>query len=114
MQTLQITQRPSINSDVSFKARVISNQFGDGYRQTAADGLNSVARTWMLSWDNLTIADANVLEAFLVSHVGQPFYYLMPREQYPRAWDCTDWTRGYPAGAYDSFKATFNERFDLA
>lgn len=114
MQTLLISQAPSVGSDVSFKARTIKNQFGDGYRQTAKDGLNALQRSWQLKWDQLSIDSANYLEQFLTDHIGMPFYYTLPRELVARAWDCETFSRGAPAGGYDTFSATFEQRFDLA
>ena len=113
MNTLYINQNPSMGSDPSFKVRVIENKFGDGYRQTSPDGLNAVERSWPVSWANLTIANADILQAFFIANAGKPFRYTMPRETAPRVWDCTDFKRGYPAGGYDSFQATLRERFDL-
>ncbi len=113
METLNLSQGPSTGSDLDFAVRLIENQFGDGYRQTAPDGLNAVVRTWNLHWTELSIDNAGYLESFLVAHVGRAFLYRLPRDQYPRAWDCKVFRRGQPAGGYDSFSATFVERFDL-
>ena len=39
---------PRINPQGRTKFRVLSAQFGDGYGQTAADGINNKVATWPL------------------------------------------------------------------
>lgn len=112
METLSIAQAPSTGSNPDFKVRVIKNSFGDGYRQTAKDGLNAVVGTYRASWSALSIADADYLQAFFTRNAGKPFRYTLPRETVARKWDCEVFGRGAPAGGYDSFQATLEERFD--
>ena len=113
--TLFTTHAPSSNgTSVQTAGRVIKNDFGDGYRQTAPDGLNPAADTYTLAWTALPIADADAIRAFLKAHVGLPFFYQMPRETTARLWDCNQWTRSFPAGGYDSLSAVFVERFDFS
>ena len=105
-------QRPSIGSDVSFKARSLTNNFGDGYRQTFLDGKNAVVRSWSVKWNSLSINDANYLDAFFLAQAGLVFLYTIPRESVPRKWDCAQWGRGFPSTGYDTYSAAFEERFD--
>ena len=105
-------QLPSIGSDVSFKARVLANNFGDGYRQTFLDGKNAVMRSWPVKWNSISIADANYLDAFFLANAGQVFLYTLPRESVARKWDCAQWGRGFPSTGYDTYSANLEERFD--
>lgn len=58
--------------------RTRSAQFGDGYKQTVADGLNTKVQSWPVSFDG----DSSFIDpivAFLDGHVGQSFYWTPPR-----------------------------------
>ena len=111
MEALTLDQAPSVGSDMTSEARLITNTFGDGYEQTAPDGLNAVKRTWPCQWTSLSHGDADYLEAFFIRNVGKPFTYAAPG-QVPLRWTCKSWKRGYPAGGYSSFSATLTQRFD--
>lgn len=113
MDTFLPAHAPSVGTDVTSNVRVIKNKFGDGYRQTALDGANAVTGSVPLSWDACSIADAAYMDNFLRTHAAKPFLYTLPRETRARVWDCESWKRGAPAGGYDRFSATFEERFDL-
>jgi len=45
--------------------RILSAQFGDGYRQTAPDGINNRIDTWSINYENLSTADRDTLWVFL-------------------------------------------------
>lgn len=55
----------SQNSSRSVKQRLLVAQFGDGYAQTAADGINSVFEEWSLSWENVTPSERNTITTAL-------------------------------------------------
>jgi phage-related protein len=57
--------------------RVRKAQFGDGYAQTAADGLNNVVKTWPLTFRGHSAA-INPITAFVESHVGVSFFWTPP------------------------------------
>lgn len=49
-------------------------QFGDGYAQTVADGLNAKTQAWPLVFDG-DDGDISPIAAFLDAHVGISFYW---------------------------------------
>ncbi len=104
---------PSVGSGPSSKARVIKNQFGDGYRQTGKDGLNAVVQTQQLSWNMLDNTSATNIEQFFIVNVGKPFWWTPVRSAVPLLWDCEEWSRIAVTGAHDKITATFVQRFDL-
>jgi len=58
--------------------RVRSNQFGDGYKQVVADGLNTESQSWPLTFLGYNAKVAPIL-AFLRAHPGYvPFYWTPP------------------------------------
>lgn len=64
-QALPYTDRISQGSTRTRTNRVLAAQFGDGYEQTAPDGINNKIDTWSISYDNLTLAERNAVWAVL-------------------------------------------------
>lgn len=56
-----------IDSSKSVSFRVKEATFGDGYTQTAADGINNRIDTWSIKWGALTLAEKNTVEDTLDS-----------------------------------------------
>lgn len=96
------------------KAAIIEAKFGDGYGQRTEDGLNSISQTWPLTWSLLTVAEADIIEGFLIAKKGsQAFLWTPPRASAPRKWVCKAWKRTPLNAFYDAFSCTFEEVFDL-
>jgi phage-related protein len=95
--------------------RVLEAPFGDGYSQRAADGLNSVRRTWNVVWTARPDADIDSLYDFLVALLGyEKFQWTAPDESTERDWVCKDPITKTPITAgYSTLRATFEEVFDL-
>lgn len=74
----------SFSSSVTKLYRNLRNDFGDGYSQITGDGINSVREVWNLSWDTLTDAQADTIEAFLDAQGGIPFNWETPRGETKR------------------------------
>ena len=60
-QALPLTSLLSTNSGKQTSFKTIKAQFGDGYSQRAADGLNSKVDSWSLSWPNLSSTDKETI-----------------------------------------------------
>lgn len=105
--------QPSVGSGWDVSLRMITNQFGDGYRQTAPDGLNTFPFALNLTWNSLEVSDADFIEGFFVASNGTPFWWQKPRDSLALLWDCTKWSRRPISGGQDMITATFNQRFDL-
>jgi phage-related protein len=102
------------SSPCDTKARVLRTDFGDGYGQRAADGINNMPRTWPLKWENLTEADANTIENFLRARAGYvAFLWTPPRTGTALKWTCEAWSRQPTEGNFVTMTATFNQVFDL-
>lgn len=52
--------------------------FGDGYEQTAADGINYQRRRLRLIWNNMRQSDANTIVSFLKTNAISGFQYQFP------------------------------------
>ena len=109
---------PAVNPDVGAPIRDEPNlavaEFGDGYTQRAAKGLNHVRRKVSLSWTSISAADKDALVDFFRSTNGvDPFYWTAPGEP-ARLWRASQWSHHVVAGdAVWNVSATLEEVFDL-
>lgn len=55
-------------------------QFGDGYVQESADGINTHLQQWPLSWTGRAggVIDPVAIRDWIVSHTGQRFFWTPP------------------------------------
>ena len=49
----------------AIRTRVLRANFGDGYSQRAGDGINLLAETWSVDWENLNSTEVAALETQL-------------------------------------------------
>ena len=106
---------PSYGSAGDTGFRVLEANFGDGYSQRAADGLNSVGRVWSLTWENRPDADIATIYDFLIDKLGfEAFLWTAPDEAAPRKWICgEDISKTPVATGYATIRCEFEEVFDL-
>ncbi|HCW18356.1 phage tail protein [Achromobacter sp.] len=71
------TWRPRVNAQGAVKFRVLTAGFGDGYTQTAADGINNKVQSWPLQFvgKEATVAP---IAAFLDRHAGYRSFLWTP------------------------------------
>ncbi len=84
--------------------------FGDGYHQDVQFGPIDDRLDRQMRWEKLTRADALEMEQFFRDNAGLAFAYTLPRENAPRYWVCTQWTRDETAPDHADIRATFQER----
>lgn len=96
------------------KVRVLQADFGDGYSQRAADGINSIGNVVALSWPVLSLTMSDMIEDFLRARKGvEAFLWTQPGKSVARKWICQDWQVDDVAFGRRSVTATFTEVFDL-
>jgi len=107
--------RPSLTSSKSVKARILKNEFGDGYSQRAADGLNNTPASWTLIWGGRTKADIDTLEAFFEGLGGWDTIEWTPEhESTEKKFICTEWSRSfYDNDENDTLTAKLEQVYDL-
>lgn len=106
-----LTYLPSVSSKVDRQAKVAVTGFGDGYAQRVRSGLNSMPRTWALTFDGLSIAASAGIEGFFDAHAqGQPFDWTPPVGPAGR-WVCESWDKNYGGFNKRSITATLEEDF---
>ena len=96
------------------QCRVLRAEFGDGYSQRAADGINSVRDTYAVSWEGLSRTDANTIDTFLRTHGGHTaFKWTPPGASASRNWLCSEWRVRHSSATLDAITATFVEDFSV-
>lgn len=73
-QALPLTDRISQSSRRTRKFRVFRAQFGDGYAQTAPDGINYKVDTWEVVYENLSSSERTTLWS-AIDTVGAVDYF---------------------------------------
>lgn len=106
---------PDFNRVKRVTMRSIDVQFGDGYSQRAADGLNGVARTFQLTWSKLTAAQAQTIEDFFLAAEGYiAFDWAGSRDAVTRKYIVRNYQRNELAvPGFDTMTATLEQVFDL-
>lgn len=105
---------PSYGStNISEEPKVLIAGFGDGYTQRAADGLNSIQTKGTLSFDSLTLDQANEIILFCrAKKAVTPFYYSLPDESSPGLFRCTKWQKTWKGPNYYQVNMTIEQVFD--
>ncbi|WP_457796646.1 phage tail protein [Methylocystis sp. S23] len=119
LETFTPPIQPSIGASNKPKVKILKAEFGDGYGQASRDGLNHIRNEFSLTWEVLTPAQANTIEAFLIEHGGDvPFLWTAPGKSTPDKWTCEQWEVSFLAAIYQgenfrSIKATFTQSFNI-
>ena len=95
-------------SSGSASASVKRAKFGDGYAQSAADGINAVSRQYQLSFIATKVVIAEII-AFLDAHAGSSFMWNGPWGT--GLYFCDTYTDSHLGGLIYSVTATFEQTF---
>jgi phage-related protein len=113
--TLPITIKPTYaGTSKSFTTRVLENNFGDGYKQRAGDGINNVIITMDVEWVG---TDTNIEE--LITHFEERAGYQAFTindtwvDDVDYKWTCHEWTRVHLTNSISTLTATFRQEFDI-
>ena len=97
----------------STKTRILTNNFGGGYRQRSGDGLNMIMREYDVEWIGLN-ADINELVDHFEEREGyQDFTWTPPDDDTEYKWTCEEWTRIQLGKRASTLTAHFRQEFDL-
>lgn len=99
-------------SSVSTKPSVLRAKFGDGYEQRVGDGLNSLVRTWNVTF---TVAPdvATAIDEFLSGLKGVTNFDWTPPRGAAGKWVCeTEWTVNVVNAGQHALSAIFQEVFE--
>jgi phage-related protein len=119
--TFAPTVGPSVGSGSTLAPKVLMADFGDGYNQRFADGINSNPENWQLRWGLLNqtqmtevwsfLKARNGAEAFLWAAPGSPTAGVPP-VPIPQKYICLNADRSTIDGLLWTITAEFKQVFD--
>lgn len=96
------------------KPRVLKAEFGDGYAQRAADGINNNPLESAPRWTNLTEAEKNTIINFFDARAGyEAFLFTYEDEASAKGFVCEEWGWTHEDAAGYTVQARFREVFDV-
>lgn len=114
LQTFTPAIRPDVGSGGSHQFRTLTANFGDGYDQEAADGINPLKSTYTLNWSNLTVAQADAVIAFFDARGGyEAFNYTIPGQSTAYKFRCKQYGDTWAKGDRKDVSATLTRVYDL-
>ena len=92
-----------------FKVRTA--QFGDGYAQTAADGINNKSQQWPLTFTK-RMAEAEAIKQFFDSHSGSVSFLWKPPLETERLFKVSSYSVNPLGAGWYRISATFEQSFN--
>ena len=104
---------PAYGANKSSAPKLRKTQFGAGYEQRIRFGLNQNPKTWDLTWQNITEANSDTIEAFLDARAadGASFDWTPPGDAAGK-WVCETWQKTIPYTGRATITATFRQVFE--
>lgn len=94
-------------------ARLRVARFGDGYQQAAPDGINFIAQSWPLQFNDVDDVEGDLMVAFLRANAGLHFNYWPLWAPAAIKVRCNTWRRVQGAVLRtSSITATFEQVFE--
>ena len=104
---------PDYGSLEQHRPRVRVAQFGDGYQQRSADGINTDAATWNLTFSNRSDSEASAIKTFLAARAGlEAFDWTPPGGLSALKWICSTWQSTPVNFGATTITATFTQVFE--
>ena len=92
--------------------RVLLAQFGDGYEQRAADGINNITTAWDLQFTLRTRSEVTAMRDFLRARMGVEAFLWAPPGETDKTFKCDKWRRVLRTDTDSSFTATFKRVYE--
>lgn len=104
----------SASTQLTETPRVRRTQFGDGYAQRQADGLNPITQSWQMRFSEIDDEIADEIVAFLRSCQGvTAFEYVPLWHTTAMLFTCPTWTRtAATKPGFSDITATFTQEFE--
>jgi phage-related protein len=106
------TYTPDYGAQANYKPRVRTTQFGDGYQQRVADGINTRPQVWSLQFNNRTNDDADDITEFLEARNGVEAFDWTPPNGSAIKVVCSEWTKTLVRYNLNTVSATFTQVFE--
>lgn len=102
------TWTPDFGAKAAYKPKVRKAQFGDGYQQRQADGINTRADTWDLQFQARDDSETAAILAFLEARAGvEAFDWTPPNELTAIRVVCSEWNKTLDRANLNSVSAQF-------
>ena len=110
-------RKPDKSMTRSTKPKVLFAQFGDGYEQRLADGINTLEETFQVSFNTRTKEEIDDIVAFFENKAGvTAFTYTIPDSNNSGETAikvvCSTWNKTWTYGDYYSATATFKRVYE--
>lgn len=115
LQTLTPPVKPSVGASAEPKIKLFEAEFGDGYTQRSAAGLNHIRETWELKFELLSATESASIRTFLQARGAvEAFLYTPPGEAAPVRVTCKKWKRTFDEADRQTITLTLEQDFGLA
>lgn len=104
------TASPSYSVNMTKAPRVRKSQFGDGYQQRVADGINTISRAWNLVFKG-NQSEIEAIESFFVTEGGITSFDWTPPTGSAGKFIAEEWNLTVADYNNWSISVTFNEVF---
>lgn len=109
--TFEPVVNPSFSIDDTRQPKLRMPEFGDGYSQTARDGMNHDPMQITLEWGNLSVEEHEDIWGFLSDRGGdEAFFYEMPFIGLAK-WTAPQYQRSFKEPDTVSIRALFKQSF---
>jgi phage-related protein len=108
--TTTFTWKHDAKSTGTKNFRVRKAQFGDGYKQRVADGINNKSQSWPLSFTGRS-ADVRPIMDFLDARAGAESFYWTPPLGAQGYYTCETYDEHHLGGDTWQITATFEQSF---
>jgi phage-related protein len=110
-------RRPDKMMAASSTPKVLTANFGDGYQQRIATGINNLEQSYSVGFANRTKEEIDDITAFFVSKGGVTnFTFTIPDSNNSGETAikviCTSWTQAYSTGDYYGCQASFKRVYE--
>ena len=114
LETLSSDYCVSFASSVEVDFAVRENEFGPGYAERDADGINNLRDTWNVEFGQMPYTEMAAVWEFLQNKKGYvSFWWTPPREDTQRKWVCVRLARTMASFNEWTINATFQENFSF-
>lgn len=114
ISTFTPPRAPNFGTEDSPRVAILRAEFGDGYTQATAAGINHIRRTLSLNWEALTPTQAKAITDFFVAQGGyKSFWWTPSNESTALKWTCAEWKVKTEKAGFRSLSATFVQSFNL-
>jgi phage-related protein len=110
MATQTFTWAPLVQPVGTITYRVLKAQFGDGYAQTGADGINNETQSWPLVFRGLD-SKISAIRDFIRARQGYQSFFWTPPLGVQGYYKCTGHTIRPLGGGKSELTATFEQSF---